>query len=108
VGMPGVNGFLSKWALASGAADDRAWAMLGFLALSGVLNAAYFFPIVVRGFFESHDEHPVRGEASALLVAPLVATAVVSLVLGVLPNAGIGGWDLAREVAAEVTGAPPS
>jgi multicomponent Na+:H+ antiporter subunit D len=108
VGMPGVNGFLSKWALATGAADDHAWAMLAFLALSGVLNAAYFFPIVVHGFFESRDEHPAHGEASALLVAPLVATAVVSLILGVLPNAGIGGWHLAREVAAEVTGGPPS
>ena len=64
--------------------------------------------IVVRAFFQSNDQYPARGEASALMVAPLLATAVVSLVLGILPNAGIAGWDLARAVATAVTGGPPS
>jgi len=107
-GVPGVNGFVSKWAIASGAANDDAWPMLGFLALSGVLNAAYFFPIVVRAFFEVRDEYPARGEASLWMVGPLLVTALVSLALGVVPNGGIGGWDLAREIATAVTGGTPS
>jgi len=54
-GIPLVAGFVSKWFLLVGAvqADQVIWAVV--LLVSGVLNVAYFWPIVYGAFFESHD-----------------------------------------------------
>ncbi|MBD3219941.1 monovalent cation/H+ antiporter subunit D family protein [bacterium] len=103
-GVPGINGWISKWNLAAGTlqADEPVFLML--LVLSGVLNAAYFFPIVHQAFFRSSDEYPRFGEASPLMVVPLALTAVVSLVLGLVPNLGAHAWDLASKAAVAVIG----
>lgn len=101
-GVPGVNGFVSKWGLANGTvAADQGW-MLILLVISGVLNAAYFFPIVHQAFFRANDEFRRFGEAHPLMVLPLSITAIVSLVLGVAPNLGAHAWDLATLTAEQV------
>jgi len=55
-GIPLVAGFVSKWFLLIGAleADKAIFAVA--LLVSGVLNIAYFWPIVYGAFFESPDE----------------------------------------------------
>ncbi|MXR53076.1 monovalent cation/H+ antiporter subunit D family protein [Halovenus sp. WSH3] len=55
-GIPLVAGFVSKWFLLIGSvqADQAIFAVV--LLISGVLNIAYFWPIVYGAFFESHDE----------------------------------------------------
>ena len=103
-GVPGVNGFVSKWYLAVGAVEGQQEIFMILLLLSGVLNAAYFFPIVHVAFFRRNDEYPRFGEASPLMVVPLAVTAVVSIVLGVAPNLGVHAWDLARTISAAVMG----
>ncbi len=103
-GVPGVNGFVSKWGLASGAAAAQEPLFLGLLVLSGVLNAAYFFPIVHQAFFKRSDAFPRLGEASPFMVAPLCITAAISLLLGVAPNIGVHAWELANMSARAVTG----
>ncbi|MCK6553193.1 monovalent cation/H+ antiporter subunit D family protein [Candidatus Binatia bacterium] len=103
-GVPGVNGFLSKWGLASGAIAAEQWWFAAALALSGVLNAAYFFPIVHAAFFRRSPAYPRFGEASPLLVVPLVVTALASLLLGIVPDLGLRVWTLALGTAARVTG----
>jgi multicomponent Na+:H+ antiporter subunit D len=103
-GVPGVNGFVSKWTLAVGTVDARQWTFLGLLVLSGVLNAAYFFPIVHQAFFRENEECSSYSEASWWMVGPLTVTALMSLVLGVMPNLGAHAVDLARGVAAMVWG----
>lgn len=104
VGVPGVNGFVSKWGLASGAvlADQATFAAL--LVLSGVLNAAYFFPIVHAAFFRRSADFARYGEASPLLVVPLVVTAGASVMLGLAPDIGLHAWTLAVGTASRVTG----
>jgi len=103
-GIPGVNGFFSKWNLALGTVQSGQWVFLGLLVLSGVLNAAYFFPIVQQAFFRRNEEFASYGEASPWMVVPLAVTALLSLVLGLAPNLGAHAWDLARVVAAAVVG----
>jgi len=105
-GVPGVNGFVSKWNLLSGTALGGEHLLLGVLALSGVLNAAYFFPIVHTAFFKRSDAFPSYGEASPLMLVPLVITALASLVLGVAPDLGVHAWALALRTASLVTGGP--
>lgn len=103
-GVPGVNGFVSKWGIAAGAVVADQTVLLLLLAASGVLNAAYFFPIVHAAFFRRSEDFPRYGEASPLLVVPLALTALFSLVLGVAPDAGVHAWQLASRIATGVTG----
>ena len=55
-GIPFLAGFVSKWYLLMGsfAAGHAVFAFA--LILSGVLNIAYFWPIVYQAFFETRDE----------------------------------------------------
>lgn len=103
-GVPGVNGFVSKWYLAMGSIDAGQEIFVGLLLLSGVLNAAYFFPIVHVAFFRKNDEYASYSEAPAMMVVPLALTAIASVVLGIAPNLGVHAWDLAREIAVAVMG----
>jgi len=103
-GVPGINGFLSKWNLAVGTVEAHQTVFLGLLVLSGVLNAAYFFPIVHAAFFRKSEEYVSFGEASPFMVVPLAVTAAVSLLLGLVPNFGVHAFELAKTIALAVTG----
>ena len=72
------------------------------LVVSGLLNIAYFFPIVYAAFFRSSAAFPERNEASPSLLMPLLFTAFVSILLGIWPNAGVHLWDLAQGVGGMV------
>jgi multicomponent Na+:H+ antiporter subunit D len=85
-GIPPVNGFVSKWFLGSGAAASGYPVILAVLVLSGILNAAYFFPILHRAFFRKGKHLAGHKEASPLMVLPLVVTALLSLALGIYPD----------------------
>ncbi|MFC7077336.1 cation:proton antiporter [Haloarcula halophila] len=61
-GIPLVAGFVSKWYLVIGALDGGGTVFAAALLVSGVLNIAYFWPIVYQAFFESpeaNDEKPL-------------------------------------------------
>ena len=78
-GVPPVNGFLSKWMLCAGATKVG----LAVLLTSGLLNAAYFFPIVHRAFFRAPSDPGVveKGEAPMMMVVPICIAASLSIVL---------------------------
>jgi len=98
-GVPPLNGFVSKWYLCLGCLDAGHPGFAVVLVISGLLNIAYFIPIVYTAFFRQSEDFPERGEARPALLAPLLATGFLSLLLGVAPNFGVGLWDLARGVA---------
>ena len=106
-GIPGVNGFASKWGLAMGTLEAGQGVFLGLLILSGLLNAAYFLPIVHAAFFKDNPELKGFTEANPWLVGPLVFTAAISLVLGIAPNFGVQAVDIAQLIATSVTGVSP-
>jgi len=56
-GIPLVAGFVSKWYIIIGALDGGGYVFAGALLVSGVLNIAYFWPIVYQAYFESPDEY---------------------------------------------------
>jgi len=61
-GIPLVAGFVSKWYLVIGALEGGQAVFAAALLVSGVLNIAYFWPIVYQAYFEtpeSHDEKPL-------------------------------------------------
>lgn len=54
-GIPLFAGFVSKWYLLIGAVEMGGGIFAVSLLISGVLNIAYFWPIVYTAFFESPD-----------------------------------------------------
>ncbi len=105
-GIPLFVGFVSKWNLGLGALQAGQWVFLVVLVTSGLLNFAYFFPIVYSGFFGNKDQ-PIRyDEAPVLLWLPLALTAMISVMLGVYPNAGWELYQLAWKAAENVIAGP--
>ncbi len=94
VGIPPTCGFLSKWYLAQGAFASTAgvFRFLGpvILLVSALLTAGYLLPITMDGFFVTkettvHADKPC--EPSLWMLIPLLILALLTLGLGLFPNA---------------------
>ena len=85
VGVIPINGFLSKWFLFQGALEAARPEIILVLFASALLNAFYFFPIIGAAFFRGeggwHRERLTNG-----LIWPPVLTAILCLVIGLLPS----------------------
>ncbi|HZM35040.1 MAG TPA: proton-conducting transporter membrane subunit [Burkholderiales bacterium] len=80
IGIPPAAGFLSKWMMFQGAASAGHWPALAVLALSTILNAAYFLPIVHAAFLRAPRAGDVEhGEAPLPMVAALTLTAAATI-----------------------------
>ena len=90
IGIPPTVGFMSKWLIVQGAVDAEHYVALGVIALSTLLNAAYFLPIVYSAFFRASadDGHaPHHGEAPWPMVTALAITAALTIALFFLADA---------------------
>lgn len=93
IGAPPLAGFFSKWYLGLGALDAGQGWVIYVLAVSSVLNAAYFLPILYNAWFKTPpDSWPAersfgsKETAWALLIPPVV-TALLTVALGLLASA---------------------
>jgi multicomponent Na+:H+ antiporter subunit D len=75
--------------------------------VGGLLGAAYLLPIVFRAFLWRSPQFPSFGEASPLMVIPLVVTAMLTLALGIAPDVPLRFLELAEGVAYGATGGRP-
>ena len=88
IGIPPAAGFVSKWFIFAGAAAAGKYTALAVLAVSTLLNAAYFLPIVYAAFFRPPPAgEEVHGEAPWPMIAAMMATS--ALVLGFAAYAGV-------------------
>ncbi|ABA57780.1 complex I subunit 5 family protein [Nitrosococcus oceani] len=105
IGVPPLAGFISKWYLGYGAVLAEAEWVLGILALSSVLNAAYFLPILYRAWFSPQKnpwpEETSRGrlETHWMLLLPPLITAAMALGAGLLAHAPFSPAEWARLIA---------
>ena len=110
-GVPPLNGFVSKWWLCLGTLEASRKIALGVFLASGLLNAGYLFPIVVRAFLRSppaagghgggapdRDSHEPAGEASRWMVVPLCVTAALAVAFGVFPDGPLPLFELVERV----------
>lgn len=88
VGMPPTVGFLSKWYLLGGAMAAGQYAAVAVIAVSTLLNAAYFLPIVYMAFFRAPADvgHHAHGEAPAPMLLALACTATATVALFFWPG----------------------
>jgi multicomponent Na+:H+ antiporter subunit D len=101
-GVPPISGFFSKWYLIQGSMDTGQTVFMIVLLISGLLNAGYFIPIVIRAFFVPSDKFKKFDEASWLMVVPLLLTAAISLLIGIFPDSFPDFYELASRVAESV------
>lgn len=131
-GMPLFAGFVSKWNLGVGSVEAGLPIFIAILVGSAVLNVGYFFPIVYRAYFGRRPEpekhaagaetaagataeptdhvdvhHDDHGEARPMMLYPLLVTAAIAFLLGVIPNFGMHFFELAEIAAREVTQGGP-
>jgi len=66
-GIPLVAGFVSKWYIVIGALEGEQFVFAAALLVSGVLNIAYFWPIVYQAYFETPEGHDEKPLISAVL-----------------------------------------
>ncbi len=102
VGIPPVNGFLSKWFLGVGTLQADVFVALIILVLSGLLNAGYFFPIIHRAFFLEGKGLEGYNEASPLMVIPIIITAFLSILFGLFPDLFFNFLTTSIEVSSSV------
>ena len=120
IGIPPLGGFLSKWYLAIGALEAGQTAIIVVLAVSTILNAGYFLPIVYVAFFKdtNKDSHILNSgselesaenytsksqirEAPILMVVSLVLTAIGTLLLFFMSSIFL---ELANMISVSITG----
>ena len=106
IGVPPVAGFVSKWYLGLGAVEAGSHWVLAVLVTSSLLNAGYFFPILVRAWFKeppAHwpEEHISAGrlETAAPLLWPPVITALLALAAGLFAAAPYSPLEWAELIA---------
>jgi multicomponent Na+:H+ antiporter subunit D len=92
IGVPPVAGFVTKWYLALGAAGEGHLWVLAVLVGSTALNAAYFLPMLKAAWFDAPEEAghgALPWEGHPLLLLPPLATALLSVVVGLLAHSVI-------------------
>jgi multicomponent Na+:H+ antiporter subunit D len=107
IGAPPMAGFVSKWYLGIGGIQAGQLWVVGVLAISTLLNAGYFLPVLYAAWFKE-PERPwpeARGlEARWLLVAPTAVTALLSLAAGLFAGSWVSPLYLARAITAGMYG----
>ena len=105
IGVPPMAGFISKWYLANGALDAGQDWVLWVLVASGLLNAAYFLPILYKAWFQEQvgdwpeERDYGRLETHWMLLAPPVLTGLLALLIGLLASAPYSALEWVRLIA---------
>ncbi len=81
IGIPPAVGFISKWYIISGAAENGQFWAVAVLIVSTLLNAGYFLPIVYAAFFKPAQNDDRHGEAPLPIVIALIVTASLTIAL---------------------------
>lgn len=101
VGLPALVGFVSKANLIFGALQQNSPAYAIVLLISSMLGLVYLIPVSYQAFFVKNPkgEFTSRKEASLWMLIPIIITAILTIVLGIYPNFGLGLYDLAEAAA---------
>ncbi len=84
IGIPPINGFISKWYLIQGSLEAGAPIFVAVLIGSALLNAAYFLPIVIAAFFKDGQFKKEKGlEAPLSMLIPILVLVIGCLVVGI-------------------------
>ena len=110
IGIPPAAGFVSKWYLGVGALEVGAYWIIGVLAISSLLNALYFLPILYAAWFKPQEgpwpaERP-KGwiDTHWMLLLPPVITAFLALLVGLFAGSTISPLNWVKLISAREYG----
>lgn len=93
IGIPPMNGFVSKWYLAEGALQSGigvfSWLGPAVLLVSALLTAGYLLPIVTAGFFPGEEGSGLdfsKKEPPFCMLLPLLVLAALVVLCGIFPK----------------------
>lgn len=88
VGIPGCAGFISKLYLALGALDAGMVFFAVLILVSSLLNASYYFPIIISAYFGA-DNKIEASEPHWSVLAPVAALTLGVLFFGLFPSLAV-------------------
>jgi multicomponent Na+:H+ antiporter subunit D len=97
VGIPILPGFISKWYLALASIEGGQFILIGAILLSSLLNAVYYFPIVINGYF---GEESLKGKVYKAKEKPMKELAPVLFLIGGIIFVGV----VSREIINMIRG----
>jgi multicomponent Na+:H+ antiporter subunit D len=96
IGIPLFSGFITKWALFNAALAVNQFAVILAVVVSGLLNAAYFLPILWAGWFRGESKY-ARPRLQVNLALPVVMAMMV-LWLGMAPDSFMQAFSTAANL----------
>lgn len=89
IGIPGVNGFMSKWYLILAGIDAGVSLVVPVILLSSFLNALYYLPLISRAFMQrsTESDHIMKRDRLRPTVwLPQVGIAIMCIATGLFPQ----------------------
>ncbi len=89
IGIPGINGFMSKWYLIIAAVEAGKPIVVPVILVSSFLNAVYYLPIVIAAFMQRsrQTDHIMQGDhLPPTITAPLAITGGLCILFGLFPQ----------------------
>ncbi len=93
IGIPGINGFMSKWYLSFAVLEAGRPLILLVILLSSFLNAIYYLPIIINAFLrESKDRENIleRDQVPKSMLIPMGIIAGLCILFGFFPQLIMG------------------
>ncbi|WP_461206283.1 complex I subunit 5 family protein [Clostridium sp. DL1XJH146] len=81
VGIPVLPGFVSKWYLAIGSIESGKVLLIIVILVSSLLNAVYYFPIVINGYFGEENLENKIYKSKNMSVQELIPIAMLILAM---------------------------
>ncbi len=101
IGVPGTAGFITKWHLVLAALQEGQWWIVGVIAASSLLAAAYVWRFVEIAYLRLPPEGAARAESSLPVLIPAWILVAACIYFGLDTSFSLGG---ARDAAAMLLG----
>lgn len=99
VGIPVLPGFVSKWYLALSSISADKPILIAIILLSSLLNAVYYFPIVINGFF---GEENLEGKVFKSKCKPLKELLPVIILIIAMIGVGFASRNIMKLIEAGI------
>ena len=89
IGVPGINGFISKWYLSMAVLDANKPIYVVLILISSLLNAIYYLPIIMSAFLKeskSGKNVMVLDSLPKTMLITMVTLAGACIIIGIFPN----------------------
>lgn len=89
IGIPGLNGFMSKWYLSMAALSADKPIFVVMIMISSFLNAIYYLPIIITAFLKENNSRKnilTIDQVPKTMLTPMVILASACVILGFFPQ----------------------